>query len=98
MRDIAADRINRPDTRPLAAGALPQDTANFLVFLGTLLGLAGAALVSGRQVVAAVAALVVMFVYSPFLKPRPLIGNLAVALVAGSPPLSRPPARALPGA
>ncbi|PYO71585.1 MAG: geranylgeranylglycerol-phosphate geranylgeranyltransferase, partial [Gemmatimonadetes bacterium] len=98
MRDIAADRINRPDTRPLAAGALPKDTANFLVFLGTLLGLAGAALVSGRQVVAAVAALVVMFVYSPFLKPRPLIGNLAVALVAGSPPFYGALAVGLPAA
>ena len=31
-------------------------------------------------------ALGVMLVYSPLLKPRPLIGNLAVAVVAGSPP------------
>ena len=98
MRDIAADRINRPDTRPLAAGALPKDTANLLVFLGTLLGLVCAALVSGRQVVAAVAALAVMFVYSPFLKPRPLIGNLAVALVAGSPPFYGALAVGLPAA
>src|SRR5437762_11928090 len=98
MRDIAADRINRPDTRPLAAGALPQDTANFLVFLGTVLGLAGAALVSGRQVVAAVAALAVMLLYSPLLKPRPFVGNLAVALVAGSPPFYGALAVGLPAA
>ena len=27
-----------------------------------------------------------MFVYSPFLKPYPVVGNVAVAVVAGSPP------------
>ena len=86
IRDVAADRVNRPGTRPLAAGQISRGVADLIVFDGALLGVALAALVSGRQVVAAVAALGVMLVYSPLLKPRPLIGNLAVAVVAGSPP------------
>src|SRR5881296_404171 len=96
--DIAADRINRPAARPLAAGALSRDTANFLIFLGTLIGLVSAALVSGRQVIAAFAALAVMLLYSPLLKPRPFVGNLAVALVAGSPPFYGALAVGLPAA
>ena len=96
--DIAADRINRPAARPLAAGALSRDTANFLIFLGTLIGLVSAALVSGRQVIAAFAVLAVMLLYSPLLKPRPFVGNLAVALVAGSPPFYGALAVGLPAA
>jgi geranylgeranylglycerol-phosphate geranylgeranyltransferase len=87
IRDLAADRVNRPRTRPLAAGHVSRGTADLIVFDGSLLGLAAAALVSGWQVLAAVAALAVMFLYSPFLKPLPVVGNVAVAVVAGSPPL-----------
>jgi geranylgeranylglycerol-phosphate geranylgeranyltransferase len=39
-----------------------------------------------------------MFVYSPLLKPRPLLGNVAVALVAGSPPFYGALAVGLPAA
>jgi geranylgeranylglycerol-phosphate geranylgeranyltransferase len=85
IRDVTADRINRP-ARPLAAGKVSRGTADFVLFAGTLLGLVAAALVGGRQVLAALAALAVMFSYSPLLKPHPVVGNLAVALVAGSPP------------
>ena len=86
IRDVAADRVNRPGTRPLAAGQISRGVADLIVFDGALLGIALAALVGGRQVLAALGALGVMLVYSPLLKPRPLIGNLAVAVVAGSPP------------
>jgi 4-hydroxybenzoate polyprenyltransferase len=84
--DLGADRVNRPATRPLAAGAVARGTAHLVVFHGAFWGLVAAALVSGWQVVAALAVLAVMFVYSPFLKPRPVVGNVAVAVVAGSPP------------
>jgi len=86
IRDVAADRVNRPGTRPLAAGLVTRATADFIVFAGTFLGLVFAALVSGQQILAALAALAVMLVYSPFLKPYPVVGNVAVAVVAGSPP------------
>ena len=86
IRDVAADRVNRPGTRPLAAGLVTRATADFIVFAGTFLGLVFAALVSGQQILAALTALAVMLVYSPFLKPYPVVGNVAVAVVAGSPP------------
>ena len=86
IRDVAADRVNRPGTRPLVAGQVSRGVANLIVFDGSLAGLAFAGLVSGWLFLAALAALAVMFAYSPLLKPRPLLGNVAVALVAGSPP------------
>lgn len=85
IRDIVADRVNRPK-RPLVAGQVSRGMADFIVFDGALLGLGCAALVSGHQVIAAFAALAVMMMYSPLLKPQPLLGNVAVAVVAGSPP------------
>lgn len=86
IRDVAADRVNRPGTRPLAAGMVSRGVADLIVFDGALFGLAFAGLVSGWLFLAALAALAVMLMYSPFLKPRPFIGNLAVAVAAGSPP------------
>src|SRR5258705_7208495 len=87
IRDVAADRVNRPGTRPLAAGRISRGVADLIVFDGALLGLTFAGLVSGWLFLAALAALAVMFAYSPLLKPRPLVGNVAVAGGAGAPPL-----------
>jgi geranylgeranylglycerol-phosphate geranylgeranyltransferase len=84
VADLAADRVNRPE-RPLAAGRIRPETAHLLVWLGALLGLGCAALVSGRQVLVGAIALVVMLGYSPWLKRRGLLGNLAVAAIAGLP-------------
>ena len=98
IRDVAADRVNRPGTRPLAAGGVSRDMANFVLCCGVGLGLACAALVSGRQVVVALAALAVMLLYSPLLKPAPGVGNIAVAVVAGSPPFYGALAVGLPAA
>lgn len=86
MRDVAADRVNRPGRRPLTTGQVSSGIPALIVFDGALLGLTFAGLVSGTQIVGAFAALAVMFVYSPLLKPIPVLGNVAVAVVAGSPP------------
>ena len=84
--DAAADRVNRsPAERPLAARRLSRGTADLCVVGGTLLGLGAAALVSGAAVLVGLAALAIMFLYSPVLKRRGLAGNFAVALVAGLP-------------
>ncbi|HKW41504.1 MAG TPA: UbiA family prenyltransferase [Gemmatimonadales bacterium] len=84
--DRAADRINRPGgERPLAAGRLSRGAADLCIAAGTLVGFAAAALVSGTAVLVGGAALVVLAVYSPVLKSRGPVGNLAVALVAGLP-------------
>ena len=85
--DTAADRLNRaPEQRPLTAGGIGRGTADLIVFLGSLVGLTAAALVSGWQVIVALVALAVMLAYSPRLKPLPAVGNVAVALIAGLPP------------
>lgn len=86
IRDVVADRVNRPHGRPLASGQIARGPADLIVVWGSLLGIAFAGLVSGYQILVALAALGVMLVYSPLLKPRPLVGNLAVAVIAGSPP------------
>src|SRR5216117_1322298 len=65
IRDVVADRVNRPGTRPLAAGQISRGLADFIVFDGALLGLACAGLVSGWLFLAALAALAAMFAYSP---------------------------------
>src|SRR6267378_6566678 len=46
MRDVAADRVNRPHTRPLAAGQVSRGTAELIVFASSLLAIAFAGLVS----------------------------------------------------
>jgi geranylgeranylglycerol-phosphate geranylgeranyltransferase len=85
--DTAADRLNRaPAQRPLTAGGIRRGTADLIVFLASLVGLAAAALVSGWQVLAGTIALAVMLAYSPRLKPLPAVGNMAVALIAGLSP------------
>lgn len=87
LHDAPADRVNRSATeRPLASGRLQTGTAELCTFLGVVIGLSAAALVSGLQVVAGLVALGVMAVYSPLLKRRGLPGNLAVAAIAGVPP------------
>jgi geranylgeranylglycerol-phosphate geranylgeranyltransferase len=84
--DAAADRVNRsPAERPLAAGRVSRGVADLCVVGGILLGLGAAALVSGTAVLVGVAALAVLIAYSPFLKRRGVVGNVAVALVAGLP-------------
>lgn len=84
--DRPADRINRPGgERPLAAGRLEPGTAHLCVAASAFVGLAAAGLVSGAALLVGVAAFAVLAAYSPVLKPRGLVGNLVVALVAGLP-------------
>jgi geranylgeranylglycerol-phosphate geranylgeranyltransferase len=97
--DAAADRVNRPGAqRPFAAGRISASAAHAIVVAGAVIGLAAAALIGGRQLLVAGAALAVMLGYSPWLKPRPGVGNVAVALVAGLPPMYGALAVGVPGA
>jgi geranylgeranylglycerol-phosphate geranylgeranyltransferase len=82
--DVEADRINKPH-RPLPSGALSREVA---VAVGGTAGGAGLLLgwLAGPTTFAiAVPALVVMLAYSPLLKPRPVVGNVIVALVGSLP-------------
>jgi len=87
LQDAAVDRVNHPGgERPFAAGRITRDAAYLLVWLGLIAGLAGAALVSGTQLLVGLTALAVMLVYSPGLKHAGWPGTVAVAAVAGLPP------------
>jgi 4-hydroxybenzoate polyprenyltransferase len=87
LQDADADRINHPGgERPIAAGRISRDTAYLLVWIGLLVGLGGAALVSGTQLLVGIAVLGLMLTYSPVLKRTGWPGNVTVAAVAGLPP------------
>jgi geranylgeranylglycerol-phosphate geranylgeranyltransferase len=83
--DQAADRLNRPGERPLAAGRVSRGTADLCVAAGAVVGLSAAAFVNGAAVLVGLAAFAVLVLYSPVLKRRGVLGNVAVALVAGLP-------------
>src|SRR3989441_11097288 len=84
--DQAADRLNRPGAeRPLAAGRGVRGTADLCVAAGAVVALGAAALVNGAAVLVGLAAFAVLVLYSPVLKRRGVLGNVAVALVAGLP-------------
>ena len=99
LHDAEADRINHPDgARPIAAGRVTREAGHLVVWLGLLVGLGAAALVSGTQLLVGLALLTLMFIYSPGLKRAGVPGNLAVAAVAGLPPFYGALAVGRPGA
>ncbi len=99
LHDAEADRVNHPDgARPIAAGRVKRESGHLVVWLGLLVGLGAAALVSGTQLLVGLAVLTLMFTYSPGLKRAGVPGNLAVAAVAGLPPLYGALAVGQPGA
>jgi geranylgeranylglycerol-phosphate geranylgeranyltransferase len=82
--DVETDRINKPG-RPLVSGALSTDVAAVVGGVAGGLGLLLAWLAGGTVLTIAVPALVLMVVYSPLLKPQPVLGNVVVAAVGGLP-------------
>jgi len=83
--DVAADRVNKP-LRPLVSGALSRDAALWIGGVAGGLGLLCAWLAGPTVFAIGLPALVAMLAYSPLLKPRPVLGNVVVA-VLGSLPL-----------
>ncbi len=84
LADQDIDRINRPG-RPLARGSVSSGAAILVGGLAGGLGLLAAWLTGPIVFRIAVVALVVMLIYSPLLKPRGILGNLAVAVIASVP-------------
>lgn len=82
--DVEADRVNRPE-RPLPSGRVSRTAALVIGGVGGGFGLFAAWWVGQPVFGMAVAALIVMLVYSPALKRQGLLGNLAVATVASLP-------------
>jgi geranylgeranylglycerol-phosphate geranylgeranyltransferase len=84
VADREADRLNRPEA-PLVSGTVPLRAALGLGGVAGGLGLVLAWWVSTELFTIAVAALLVMLVYSPLLKRYGVAGNVAVAVVASLP-------------
>ncbi|MFI5279765.1 MAG: geranylgeranylglycerol-phosphate geranylgeranyltransferase [Gemmatimonadales bacterium] len=84
VADREADRLNRPDA-PLIGGSVSVAAALALGGVAGGLGLFLAWWVSAELFAIALAALLVMLVYSPLLKRHGLAGNIAVAVVASLP-------------
>jgi len=82
--DLVPDRINRPD-RPIPSGRLSPAAATTAACVGGLVSAGLAAVIGPRAVALALAWLALTAVYSRFLKGVPLVGNVAVALVACTP-------------
>lgn len=83
--DLEADRANRRADRPLVQRRLGPYAVAACIIGGVTVGVAAAALAGWSVLGAAAAALVLMAIYSWSLKPQPVVGNLAVAVVAGLP-------------
>ena len=84
LADRQADAVNRPG-RPLVSGTM---SVNAAILIGGLLGGLGlliAFMLDQKLFFLALAALTVMLCYSPLLKQRGLLGNVAVAVVASLP-------------
>lgn len=84
--DRAADRVNRPD-RPLVSGRVSEGAAFALGGVTGGLGLLIAWYLGRDMFWVALAALALMLLYSPVIKPLGLPGNIAVAAIASLPPV-----------
>ena len=82
--DVEADRISHA-LRPLVVGTMSRGAALLVAGVAGGLGLAAAWWVGRPLFLLGLAALAVMLVYSPVLKPRGLLGNLTVAVIASVP-------------
>jgi 4-hydroxybenzoate polyprenyltransferase len=84
MRDIATDRISHPD-RPLVRGKLTMRAAGLFALLLALLSAGIASLVSTTHLVATIIPLLLLLLYTRFLKSTPLSGNITVSLLVAYP-------------
>ena len=85
-RDIDIDRINQPQ-RPLPSGMVsPQAALIFSIVLATL-SVVLAALISPIALAIAAGSIVLLYVYSVWLKSTVLLGNATVALISALSPV-----------
>lgn len=76
--DIEIDRINRPN-RPISSGRINKNEALFLFSLFNILALLIASYLSYKILVFVTATIIILFIYSAFLKKIQVVGNLIVA-------------------
>ena len=82
--DLVSDRINRPG-RPIPSGRLSEAAATTAACVSGLVSVGLAAVIGSSAVTLALGWLVLTALYSRVLKGVPLVGNVAVAMVAATP-------------
>jgi 4-hydroxybenzoate polyprenyltransferase len=85
--DVTADRINRPD-RLIPSGKLTKKQVLSISVSLFIVGNILLAFVSWNLLKLGLAATILLIVYTPFLKKRPLIGNITVALLLAMTPVA----------
>jgi geranylgeranylglycerol-phosphate geranylgeranyltransferase len=80
--DVEADQINRP-TRPIPRGAITILQARTVAFISGVLALLLAIPLGWITVAGTVAGLLLLFLYTPYLKSVPLVGNGVVGSLVG---------------
>jgi len=83
LRDVAADRVNKPD-RPLPSGRVGRSAACAAAVILAGLGVGLASTIDGLAVLAACLALSLLTVYNLRLKSTVLLGNGLVAALSGA--------------
>jgi geranylgeranylglycerol-phosphate geranylgeranyltransferase len=84
LADIAIDRLAHPD-RPLLTGVMSERAADRIAMVGAIAAVLAASDVSVLLGVCSVAVLLLMRLYSPWLKRIGFAGNVVVALLASLP-------------
>jgi geranylgeranylglycerol-phosphate geranylgeranyltransferase len=79
--DINIDRISKP-SRPLAAGTINKKTALIIAIILAIIGLGLSLYVHKAAILIALMAIVLLLIYTPFLKGMSYLGNVIIALVA----------------
>ena len=80
LQDISTDRISHPD-RPLPRGDIPAGNALIYAWCLAVLALLSSVFVSTAHLVATVVPLLLLLLYTRFLKATPLAGNVVVSLL-----------------
>jgi geranylgeranylglycerol-phosphate geranylgeranyltransferase len=84
IKDLASDRISHPG-RPLPRNELSPAAAGWYAAYCAFLSITGAAFMSPAHTAATVVPLVLLAVYTLFLKATPLAGNIVVSLLVAYP-------------
>ena len=80
--DIGIDKINRP-LRPLPSGKITIKKAYAVYFIFIVLSIFFSALVNEKALAIVLISILILFIYSKYLKRIPLLGNITVAFLTG---------------
>jgi len=82
IKDVEVDRINRPE-RPLPSGKISRINAYALYLILVLISILISFLLNEMAALIVLLSIVLLFVYSNYLKQIPLLGNITISLLTG---------------